>query len=53
MGGSLGKVKVALTQTLLEGVDMLVSSGLYTSRGEVVREAVRRLIRREERSARL
>lgn len=32
---------------LLEGIDELVKNGLYSSRGEVVREAVLRLLRRE------
>ena len=41
------RVKVSLTQALLDQIDLLVASGLYASRGEVVREAIRRFLRRE------
>jgi len=43
------RVKVYLPETWLEDIDFLVSSRLYASRSEVVREAVRRLLHCEVR----
>jgi Arc/MetJ-type ribon-helix-helix transcriptional regulator len=40
-------VTVKLPETLIEGMDELVKSGLYPSRSDVIRTAVRDLLRIE------
>lgn len=40
-------VTVKLPETYLEGIDELIKIGRYTSRSEVIREAIRDLLRRE------
>jgi len=44
-------VTVKLPEIYLEGIDELVKMGKYTSRSEVIREAIRDLLRRELWSA--
>lgn len=40
-------VSVKMADALIEGLDELVKAGLYRSRGEAMRAAVRDLLRRE------
>lgn len=40
-------VNVKLPEKLIEGLDELVKSGIYHSRSDAIREAVRNLLRRE------
>ena len=40
-------VSVKMADTLIEGLDELVKAGLYRSRSEAMRAAVRDLLRRE------
>ena len=42
-----GTIRVALPDVFLEGIDSLIAAGLYTSRSEVVTEALRRLLHSE------
>ncbi len=42
---SMPKVLISLTPRMLEAVDHLVSVGLYSSRSEVFRDAIRMLMR--------
>lgn len=37
-------VQVRLSQGLIENMDNLVSTGIYSSRSDVIRDAVRRLV---------
>ncbi len=41
----MSKVLISLTPRMLEAVDHLVSVGLYASRSEVFRDAIRMLLR--------
>jgi Arc/MetJ-type ribon-helix-helix transcriptional regulator len=40
-------VNVKLPERLIDGLDELVKSGIYHSRSDAIREAVRNLLRRE------
>ncbi|HZD13000.1 MAG TPA: ribbon-helix-helix domain-containing protein [Candidatus Binatus sp.] len=40
-------VNVKLPERLIDGLDELVKAGIYHSRSDAVREAVRNLLRRE------
>lgn len=40
-------VTVKLPEAYLEGIDMLVDAGIYTSRSEAIRVAIRDLLKKE------
>jgi putative addiction module CopG family antidote len=49
MFGDWLNISVELTGNLLEYIERLVQSGLYKSRSEVIREAIRAMIQRDIR----
>ena len=41
------RISVTLTKAYLDALDKLVERGIYLSRGEIIMEALRRLLRRQ------